>query len=89
MMVTKREDTPEDMGKTVVGQQMVSADDGRLSTDAHDENGMSRDEVFDQLADEDAVVTSGRGSRLPITDSDGGTSSSGYSAGVAGGSGAD
>ena len=54
-----------------------------------DENGMTRDDIFDQLADESHVVTSGKGSSLPRTVSAGGTSATGYSSGVGSGSGSD
>lgn len=54
-----------------------------------DENGMTSDEIFDQLADDDHVTTSGRGSRLPLVDSTDDTAATGYSAGIGSGNGAD
>jgi len=39
------------------------------AAEARDENGMTSDDVFDQLVDENRVVTSGSGSRVPVTPS--------------------
>lgn len=92
MIVTRREELTDDI-RTRVGASgsvtPVPADDIHPTNDERDENGMTRDDIFNQLAYEDHVVTSGRGSRLPITDSDGGTTPTGYSAGVGSGSGSD
>lgn len=90
MIITTREDIPDHnkIGHSTQNQT-ASTEDRQLADSTVDGNGMRQDDVFDQLADEDHVVTSGRGSRLPVTDSDGGTTPSGYSAGVGSGSGAD
>ncbi len=87
MIVTKREDRSYDANTTAIATGGITATDP--AGDDRDENGMSREEVFDQLEDDDAVVTSGRGSRIPLTDSDGGTTPTGYSSGVGSGSGTD
>ena len=92
MIVTRREDFPADAETTQIGERntaRIVPDDIRGESEERNENGMTRDDVFDQLADEDRVATSGRGSRLPLTDSDGGTTPTGYSSGVSSGSGAD
>ncbi|MBC8139384.1 MAG: hypothetical protein H8F28_26200 [Fibrella sp.] len=93
MIVTRREDIPADTNTTTVGRDgktlAIPADDVRVASEGRDENGMTRDDIFNQLEDETHVITSGRGSRLPLTDSDGGTAPSGYSAGISSGSGAD
>jgi len=57
--------------------------------ETRDENGMTSDDIFDQLEDESRVVTSGRGSILPRTESSDGSAVTGYSAGAGSGSGSD
>ncbi|MBC7809084.1 MAG: hypothetical protein H7145_23355 [Akkermansiaceae bacterium] len=87
MIVTKRDDISSGAEATI--SATGPADDMHPAGDDVDDNGMTRDDIFDQLEDENRVVTSGRGSRLPTTDSDGGTAPTGYSAGISSGSGAD
>lgn len=87
MIVTKRDVRTENADSAAVSGGTRTTMEPSDAT--RDENGMTRDDIFDQLANEKVVVTSGRGSRLPVTDSDGGTAPSGYSAGISSGTGSD
>ena len=82
----------EDADATAIATGGITATDpaGDLrDANGRDKNGMTHDEVFDQLEDENRVVTSGRGSATPLHDSEDGSATTGYSAGVGSGSGSD
>ena len=83
MIISVTDDKTADVAPVATSPATIPA------AEARDENGMTSDDVFDQLVDENRVVTSGSGSRVPVTDSASANSSTGYSAAVGSGSGSE
>ena len=72
--------------ENVAIDELVVVEEDPMDTDeARDENGMTSDDRWAQLEDDNRVVTSGRGSRVATNSSDTGTNATGYSSGVGSG----